>query len=193
MGQQHGCLPEVRVRNERRPILPTMLPLAWLTCGAFGWSLPVAEFWPPWSPPETFSVELRTGCCKFCHAPSFWELLLPLHGPHHCFRDLRITLADHAQGVRPRCPISSGSATCCRSHPQPAHPHGQSGECACELAFFLPTGHLLEQGYHLFPDAIIVLLCVVAGKAGRECTQGVVVRGLVLCSNRRTEGLSHEG
>ena len=92
----------------------------------------MVEFSPPWSPPA-FSVELRTG--KFRHAPSIWHLLLPLLA-HHCFRDLRIALA--------------------------------------ELAFFLPTGHLLEQSYHGFLDAIVVFLCVVAGKAGRESTQGVV-------------------
>ena len=36
-----------------------------------------------------------------------------------------------------------------------------------------PPGHLLEQGFHCFPDATVVLLYVVAGKAGRESTQGV--------------------
>ena len=64
---------EVRVRNGRRPILPAVLPLSWLSCGVLRWPLAFPKFWPRRFPPEAFTVETGTGNEELCNATSWRE------------------------------------------------------------------------------------------------------------------------
>ena len=104
-------------------------------------------------PPKPSRVELRTGCFKFCHAPTFWDLLLPLHGPHHHVRDSWVSLCDHG-AVRPPTmpskqqrhsglPISSRGPPILMGRVSIARANWRSSQL---------VGDLLEEGVHGFPQ-----------------------------------------
>ena len=145
---QNSLLPEARVSDRRRPILPAVLPFTRLTLCYIRWSDSCAELGPSPPPLESLTVQCLLARVELSRA-IFLTCCIPTQTLDHRVVDCRIALADHGDRVGPRSPIGCPGTPTCRPHcmsgtrgwrPKDAARHRRASSSSPRVSAALPMG-----------------------------------------------------